>query len=232
MGLIDIAKSIYEIVENQIAQAGVEEQKDHERLDTKPPAVVATPVKFDPNNIVMSVNGNIELGNYEGLALTKYIDSGGVQTVGLGMTVSEIKDLKSWAWDKQLTVQECCDMFKKGLVKYQDALNKAVIVPLKQHEFDALLSWTYNVGIGAMQGSTLIRRLNNGDNKVNVANSLLNWKYDNGVVVKGLLNRRNAERDLFLTGKYQNKGTVALITVNPTTHKPSYKNTINLTSYF
>jgi lysozyme len=237
MGLINIVKSIYDICENQIALAGIEEEQDHAAIIAQPIQLVrqlqAEPA-FDPNNLVMSAKGDIELANYEGLAQTKYYDSDSppVQTIGIGMTVSEISDLKSWAWDKQLTVQQCCDMFKQGLLKYQNALNKAVTVPLTQNQFDALLSLTYNIGIGAMQGSTIIKRVNARDSYENIANAFLNWKYGSGRVVQVLVNRRNFEREVFLTGKYQNNGTVALISVDPSTHKPSYKNHINLLSYF
>lgn len=178
----------------------------------------------------ISKQGLIELANYEALAHTKYIDSGGVQTIGIGMTVSEIKDIKSWAWDRALSTQECVEMYVKSIKKYQDAVNKALKVPLMQYQFDALVSITYNIGTGGMAGSTFMRRINAKDSPERIVSAMKAWNKDNGRVVKGLVNRRNAEADLYLTGKYKNDGTVGLIAVN-SAHKPVYKGRVSIGEY-
>lgn len=109
-----------------------------------------------------STNGCLEILSYEGIALSKYYDSVGVQTIGAGATVSEIPNIKQWAWDKTLTLDEVADLFKKSLTKYENGVNKAVKVAIKQHQFDALVSFCYNVGTGGMSKSTLLKRINAG----------------------------------------------------------------------
>ncbi len=178
----------------------------------------------------ISKQGLIELANYEALAHTKYIDSGGVQTIGIGMTVSEIKDIKSWPWDKELSTQECVEMYANSIKKYQDAVNKALKVPVEQHQFDVLVSITYNIGTGGMAGSTFMRRINAKDSPERIVSAMKAWNKDNGKVVKGLINRRNAEGVVYLTGKYKNDGTVGLIVVN-SAHKPVYKGRVSIEEY-
>lgn len=169
----------------------------------------------------ISKDGIVELANYEAMAYTKYIDSGGVQTIGIGMTVSEIKDIKSWAWDATLTTKECVDMFIKALAKYEAAVNKALKVTIPQHQYDVLVSICYNIGTGGMAGSTFMKRINARASDESVCEALKRWNQDNGKVIKGLVNRRAAEAKIFSTGKYTNDGTVGVIRVD-SNHKPRY----------
>lgn len=180
--------------------------------------------------MITSKEGLIELANYEALSHTKYIDSGGVQTIGIGMTVSEIKDIKSWPWNKALTTRECVDMFANAVKKYENAVNNALKVPVLQHQFDVLVSITYNIGVGGMAKSTFMRRINAKESPDKVVAAMKMWNKDNGRLVKGLVNRRNFESDLFLSGKYLNNGTVGLIKVN-NAHKPVYSGRISIKEY-
>ena len=175
----------------------------------------------------MSKRGIIELANYEALAHTKYIDSGGVHTIGIGMTVSEIKDLNQWPWDKELSTKECVHMYVKGLHKYVDAVNKALLVDVKQHQFDALVSICYNIGVGGTAKSTFMRRLNAGESAARVTEAMRWWHKDNGKVVKGLINRRRYESELYEDGVYRCAGPITLIRVN-SARKPVYKGTIDI----
>ncbi len=176
----------------------------------------------------MSKNGIIELANYEAMSNSVYLDSGGVRTIGIGMTLSEIPDIASWAWDKYLTDVECVGLYIKSLVKYENALNKVLLVEIPQHQYDALVSITYNIGTGGMAGSTFMKRLNKGDSPESVVSAMKAWNKDNGKVIKGLVNRRNAEGVVFLTGEYQNDGTVTHIEVDPRTHKPHYRGRVDI----
>lgn len=178
-----------------------------------------------------SKSGYIEIAYREGLSNTLYLDSGGVRTIGIGMTTSEIKDLSKWPWNRRIETSDCVRMFVQACKKYEDAINQALKVKVSQYEFDALLSITYNIGIGGMRGSTFIKRLNAGDTKDKVAEAMSWWNKDNGKVIKGLINRRNAEMLLFKSGKYENKGSIPYITVNSSTHKPLYNNMINIEQF-
>lgn len=180
----------------------------------------------------ISKAGAIELANYEAMSHTKYIDSGGVHTIGIGMTSSDIPDLNQWSWTRSLTTEECVQLYLKHLRKYENAVIDALEVEVSQHEYDALVSICYNIGTGGFRKSTFLRRLNNGRPKREVAAAFLMWNRDNGRTVKGLTNRRNAESKIFLTGEYTNDGTVTLIQVNPNTHKPVYKGREDISNYF
>lgn len=81
---------------------------------------------------------------------------------------------------------------------YEDAVTQAVKVPLNQNQFDALVSFTYNVGVGALKQSTTLRKLNAGD-YTGAADALTMWTKCNGKVLAGLVRRRKEERALFLT---------------------------------
>jgi len=78
-------------------------------------------------------------------------------------------------------------------------LEKMLKVEVTDNEFAALLSLLYNIGSGNLQNSTLLRKLNSGDLKENVAAEFLKWDKSGGQFVQGLLNRREDERLLFLS---------------------------------
>lgn len=206
-----------------------ENAKPEEKTVPAQPIVVRQPI--DDKIHRASKSGYIELADREGLSNTLYLDSGGVKTIGIGMTTSEIKDLATWPWNRRIETADCVHMFVEACHKYEDAINDALKVKVTQYEFDALLSITYNIGIAGMKNSTFIKRINYGDTKQNIAQAMSWWNKDNGKVVKGLINRRNAEMQLFQFGTYTNKGKIALITVDSMTHKPKYNSTIDIGQY-
>jgi lysozyme len=169
----------------------------------------------------MGFKGVAELADYEDLMLTPYLDSGGVKTVGIGSTVSDIPDLKSWSWTKPISIQAAVDIYVKSLAKYEKAVNDALKVPIAQHQYDALVSFIYNCGIGAVN-SSVFKRVNNKESNIRVGQALLMWVNDNGVRVKGLVNRRAAEAKVYATGVYKSNGCCDLIEVNKLNHKPNY----------
>ena len=89
---------------------------------------------------------------------------------------------------------------------YEDAVTQAVKVPLNQNQFDALVSFTYNVGVGALKQSTALRKLNAGD-YAGAADALTMWTKCKGKGLAGLVRRRKEERALFLTPVTQAKTT-------------------------
>lgn len=107
-----------------------------------------------------SIKGLVELAGHEGICLSPYLDSVGVWTIGVGATKSEIPGLNSSHPD--ITISQAFDLFKKSIVKYEDAVNKALHVPVLQPQFDALVSICYNIGTGGLKGSTFVKRINAG----------------------------------------------------------------------
>ena len=87
-------------------------------------------------------------------------------------------------------------MLEVELEEYENYVNTAVEVPLSQNQFDALVSWVYNLGPTNFNSSTMLKVLNAGDYS-EVGNQMLRWNKAGGKVLEGLTRRRQAEADLF-----------------------------------
>ena len=143
------------------------------------------------NPMEYSEAGLAKTKEFEGLRLTAYQDSGGVWTIGYGHTGTVKRGQK--------ISQEKADELLKADVQWAvDCVNKAVHHVINQNQFDAIVDFTFNVGCGAFRGSTLLRMFNAGDT-AGAADEFLRWKFVKGVEVAGLLRRRQADRELFLT---------------------------------
>lgn len=171
----------------------------------------------------LSTKGLVELASYEALILSPYLDSGGVKTVGIGSTKSDIPDLGEWSWSKEISIEEAVNLYKNGIQKYVSAVNRALTkLTIKQNQFDALVSFFFNVGTGGGTGSTAMKYVNTGRSDADVCKALKMWNKDNGHVVQGLINRRQKEADLYTNGIYNSGGMVDLVPVNPINHHPLY----------
>ncbi len=142
-----------------------------------------------------SEKGIALIKQFEGCKLTAYQDSVGVWTIGYGWTQPvEGKPIRAGMTIKQETAER---LLKTGLVSYESDLSRLVKVGLTQGQFDALVSFTYNLGARSLSTSTLLRKLNAGD-YAGAADEFLRWNKAGGKVLKGLTRRREAERALFL----------------------------------
>ena len=132
---------------------------------------------------------------FEGCKLTAYQDSVGVWTIGYGWTQPlDGKPIRAGMTIKQETAER---LLKTGLVSYESDVSRLVKVGLTQGQFDALVSFTYNLGARSLSTSTLLRKINAGD-YAGAADEFLRWNKAGGKVLKGLTRRREAERALFL----------------------------------
>ncbi len=133
---------------------------------------------------------------FEGCKLTAYQDSVGVPTIGYGWTQPvDGKPIRAGMTIKQETAER---LLKTGLVRYESDVSRLVKVGLTQGQFDALVSFTYNLGTRSLSTSTLLRKLNAGD-YAGAANEFPRWNKAGGKVLSGLSRRREAERALFLS---------------------------------
>ncbi|EMX6369198.1 lysozyme [Enterobacter hormaechei] len=143
-----------------------------------------------------SEKGIALIKQFEGCKLTAYQDSVGVWTIGYGWTQPvDGKPIRSGMTIKQETAER---LLKTGLVSYESDLSRLVKVGLTQGQFDALVSFTYNLGARSLSTSTLLRKLNAGD-YTGAADEFLRWNKAGGKVLNGLTRRREAERALFLS---------------------------------
>jgi lysozyme len=133
---------------------------------------------------------------FEGCKLTAYQDSVGIWTIGYGWTQPvDGKPIRAGMTIKQETAER---LLKTGLVSYESDVSRLVKVGLTQGQFDALVSFTYNLGARSLSTSTLLRQLNAGD-YTGAADEFLRWNKAGGEVLNGLTRRREAERALFLS---------------------------------
>lgn len=127
---------------------------------------------------------------YEGLELKAYKDSVGVLTIGYGSTGSHVKP------GMTITAQEAEALLLKDVERFEKGVAAAVKVPLNQNQFDALVSFSFNLGLGSLQKSTLLRKLNSGD-YAGAQAEFKRWNKAGGVVLRGLVRRRASEALLF-----------------------------------
>lgn len=127
----------------------------------------------------------------EGVVLRAYHDVVGVLTIGYGHTGTDVHEGMVW------TQQQADQALEHDLAVAERCVNTHVHVPLTQDQFDALISLTFNIGVGAFVHSTLLMLLNRRDYP-GAANQFLQWDRAKGQIVPGLLRRRTAERTLFL----------------------------------
>ncbi|MDP9801934.1 lysozyme [Acinetobacter calcoaceticus] len=146
----------------------------------------------------LSVEGVNQICNFEGLKLSAYDDGTGVWTIGYGTT--RYPNGKRVSEGDRCSLEQAKTYMQHDLKIFERAVSSSVTVPLKQHQFDALVSLTYNIGVGAFKHSTLLKKLNSGDYK-EAANQFDVWVNAGGKRLQGLVNRRAMEKKLFLSSK-------------------------------
>lgn len=128
--------------------------------------------------------------SHEGCELESYLDKHDRWAIGYGVTGKGI------AKGLRITQHEAELMLANRVTSLEDQVTDLVNVPLTQPQFDALVSLTYNIGIGAFSTSTLLRLLNNKQYS-DAAREILKWDHSGGKTLPGLTSRRLAEFRLF-----------------------------------
>lgn len=147
----------------------------------------------------ISEKGLALIREWEGCELSAYLDGGGVWTIGVGHTGPEVK--------RGLTISQFEADELLALDVEEHDIGRFLKVPTKQREFDAMCSLAFNIGLGGYRKdgtpipgfmhSTVLKRHNLG-NPTGAANAFRLWNKDNGRIIKGLINRREAERRFYL----------------------------------
>jgi GH24 family phage-related lysozyme (muramidase) len=133
------------------------------------------------------------LKQFEGCRLTAYQDSVGVWTIGFGTTAG----VKEGQTISQVKAEE---YLRSDLAIFEKAVTESIKVPVNQNQFDALVSFTYNVGVSAFRSSTLLNLINEKTDKKVVAAEFSKWVKAGNQTLPGLVSRRKAESELFLKG--------------------------------
>jgi lysozyme len=127
---------------------------------------------------------------FEGFSAVPYKCPANKMTVGFGHVIQpgELCD--------EVTEETALELLKDDLQEAEQAVNELVTVPLNQNQFDALVSFTFNLGRGKLEVSTLLAKLNLGDYQ-GASAQITRWRYIGNTPSNGLSHRREAERSLF-----------------------------------
>ena len=145
--------------------------------------------KFAPLVLALSVAGIVFIQKYEGTSLNAYLDVGQVPTICTGSTRNVFVGQKA-------TLAECEERLREDTTYAGVAVQRYVQTKLSQGQYDALVSFVFNVGPGAFKKSTLLRKLNAGECHA-AAREFLRWNKAQGKVYPGLTKRRAAEKEMF-----------------------------------
>jgi lysozyme len=134
--------------------------------------------------------------HHEGVRNKPYQCPAKLWTVGIGHLIGDGKTLPP-EWNKTFTNEEIDAILKRDLNRFELGVHKMLPnVPLRQHEFDALVSFCFNLGLGCFQRSTIRQALLRGD-KTQAMESLVKYCRAGGKILRGLQIRRLDERALF-----------------------------------
>ncbi len=157
-----------------------------------------------------SANGRRKLTQWEGCVLYTYDDFDskrppsfvktgtivrGTLTIGVGHTGANVKP------EMRVTAEGADAILSNDLIRFENAVNNLVKVDLNQNQFDALVSFAFNVGVGNFSSSTLLKKLNKGQYNA-VPSELMKWTKSKGRQMAGLVNRRSQEAALWGKGSY------------------------------
>lgn len=139
----------------------------------------------------LALSGSFLITPSEGLVNKTYIDPVGILTVCWGNTGKEAVKGKVY------TDEQCLDQLAEDLKEHDKQMMSYVYVPMTDFQHAAILSFTYNVGVGSFKSSTLLKKLNVKD-YTGACNELPKWNKASGRVLKGLVTRREAEKQICL----------------------------------
>ena len=133
---------------------------------------------------------------FEGLKLKPYRDSANVPTIGIG-TIRYPTGGRVTMFDHPITEFEAKMFMKHDLRTFESGVDALTVDTITQNQFDALVLFAYNVGLGALKGSTLLKKVNKNPNDVTIVEEFTKWIFADGKKVKGLLTRRNVEAKIY-----------------------------------
>lgn len=143
-----------------------------------------------------SSNGIDFIKKFEGFRSDPYIDSAGIATIGYGTTFYPGRKKVTMS-DPSVDKEKATEIFKSMLLLFESHVDAFCRDDINQNQFDALVSFAYNVGPTNLKSSTLLKKLNKNPNDPSIKNEFLKWVKSNGKTLKGLVNRRQKEADLY-----------------------------------
>jgi lysozyme len=148
--------------------------------------------------MILDNKGYLFITKHEGLSLKPYLCPAKIPTIGYGNTYYP-DGKRVTLLDKDITKQQAFDMFKEVANRFGKRVDELVTSNINQNQFNALVSFAYNVGTGNFSSSTLLKKVNKNPNDLTLKAEFLRWNKAGGKVLNGLTNRRNEEADLYFS---------------------------------
>ena len=148
--------------------------------------------------MILDNKGYLLITKFEGLRLKPYLCSAKIPTIGYGNTYYP-DGKRVTLLDKDITKQQAFDMFKEVANRFAKRVDALVTSNINQNQFNALVSFAYNVGTGNFSSSTLLKKVNKNPDDLTIKDEFLRWNKAGGKVLNGLTNRRNEEADLYFS---------------------------------
>jgi lysozyme len=142
--------------------------------------------------------GLILIQQFEGFRSKPYLCQAGVPTIGYGATYYD-NGKRVKLSDTPISVGQALQLLKKMVVPYCTAVNNMTRDDITQNQFDALVSFAYNLGNSALKNSTLLKKVNANPNNKGIALEFSKWINANGKPSKGLIARRKKEVELYFS---------------------------------
>ena len=137
-----------------------------------------------------SINCINLIKEFEGCKLEAYLDSVGVATIGIGST-------RGVKLGQKITLQQANELLIKDMAFAENTVNRLVKSKINQNQFDALVSFVFNLGEGNFGKSTLLRKINNNPNDISIRQEFNKWVNAGGKPLNGLVRRRAKESELY-----------------------------------
>jgi lysozyme len=148
--------------------------------------------------MILDNKGYLLITKHEGLKLKPYLCPAKIPTIGYGNTYYP-DGKRVTLLDKDITKQQAFDMFKEVANRFAKRVDTLVTSNINQNQFNALVSFAYNVGTGNFSSSTLLKKVNRNPDDLTIKDEFLRWNKAGGKVLNGLTNRRNEEADLYFS---------------------------------
>lgn len=133
---------------------------------------------------------------HEGLSLKPYLCPAKIPTIGYGNTYYP-NGKRVTLLDEPITKEYALEIFKEIADRFAKAVSKLVVVPLNQNQFNALVSFAYNVGVANFQKSTLLKKVNKNKDDISIELEFNKWVFAKGVKLNGLVKRRKDESNIY-----------------------------------
>lgn len=138
------------------------------------------------------------IAKHEGFRGKPYLCPARIPTIGYGNTYYP-DGKRVTLLDKEITEQQGFEMFKEIADRFARKVSRLVTSPINQNQFNALVSFAYNVGMGNLMKSTLLKKVNANHNDFTIRNEFMKWNRANGKELRGLTLRRRDEANIYFS---------------------------------